>query len=31
MEESLAKLDTEEVRTAAANIEKFVQEHCPEG
>lgn len=30
MEESLAKLDTEEVRTAAANIEKFVQEHCPE-
>lgn len=31
MEESLAKLDTEEVRAAAANIEKFVQEHCPEG
>ena len=31
MEESLKKLDTEEVRTAAANIEKFVQEHCPEG
>lgn len=31
MEESLKKLDTEEVRTAAANIERFVQEHCPEG
>lgn len=31
MEESLKKLDTEEVRTAAANIEKFVQEHCPGG
>jgi len=31
MEESLKKLDTEEVRTAAANIEEFVQEHCPEG
>lgn len=31
MEESLAKLDTDEVRAAAANIEKFVQENCPEG
>ena len=31
MEESLKKLDTEEVRTAAANIEKFVDEHCPQG
>jgi hypothetical protein len=31
MRESLEKLDTEEVRTAAANIERFVQEHCPEG
>lgn len=31
MEESLKKLDNEQVRTAAANIEKFVKEHCPEG
>lgn len=31
MEESLKKLDTEEVRAAAAKIEKFVQENCPEG
>lgn len=30
MEESLKSLDQEEVRTAAANIEKFVKEHCPQ-
>lgn len=31
MEEALKKLDTEEVRAAAANIENFVRENCPEG
>jgi hypothetical protein len=31
MEQSLKSLDQEEVRTAAANIEKFVKEHCPQG
>lgn len=31
MEQSLKSLDREEVRTAAANIESFVKEHCPQG
>ena len=31
MEESLKSLDQEDVRAAAANIEKFVKENCPQG
>ena len=30
LQDSLKTLDNEQVRTAVANIEKFVQEHCPE-
>lgn len=31
IQESLKGLDTEEVRTSVANIERFVQEHCGQG
>lgn len=30
LQDSLKALDNEQVRTAVANIEKFVQENCPE-
>lgn len=31
MEEALKSLDTEQVRTAAANIERFFDQNCPQG
>ncbi len=31
MEAALKNLDTEEVRTAAANIESFIKQNCPQG